>query len=115
MGARQWPVREECLLTVQMLLWVFKSLEGDCGMDRVLQCCLLTPFQEGTHHKLVAQKNSKFCKQGGKLDYSRYSQVSLLTLRYHWQTLSISFFLEMAIAKVLSFTLTIDYRSNLMF
>ena len=42
---------------------------------------------------------SKYCKQGGKLDYSRYSQVSLLTLRYHWQTLSISFSLEMVIAK----------------
>ena len=30
----------------------------------------------------------KFCKQGGKLDYNRYSQVhvSLLTLCYHWQS-----------------------------
>ena len=31
--------------------------------------------------------SSKLCKHGGKLDYSRYSQVSLLTLCYHWQTL----------------------------
>ena len=33
-------------------------------------------------------KKYKFCKQGGKLDYSRYSQVhvSLLTLCYHWQS-----------------------------
>ena len=28
----------------------------------------------------------KFCKPGGKLDYSRYSQVSLLTLCHHWKT-----------------------------
>ena len=56
----------------------------------------LTPFQEGTHHKLSSGKKSKFCKQGdGKLDYSRYSEVSLLTLYYHWQT----FLLEMVIAK----------------
>ena len=42
---------------------------------------VLTPLQEGTHHKLLAQeKKSKFCKQGGNLDYSRYSQVNLLTL-----------------------------------
>ena len=40
-----------------------------------------------------------FCKQGGKLHYSRYSEVSLLILYYHWQTLSISFLLEIAIAK----------------
>ena len=47
----------------------------------------LTPLQEGTHHKLFSEENkSKFCKQSGKLDYSRYSQVSLLTLCYHWQT-----------------------------
>ena len=37
---------------------------------------------------LLAQEKYKFCKQGGKLDYSRYSQVhvSLLTLCYHWQS-----------------------------
>ena len=31
---------------------------------------------------LLAQEKYKFCKQGGKLDYSRYSQVhlSLLTV-----------------------------------
>ena len=28
-----------------------KSLEGDCGMDKVPRCRLLTPFQEGTHNK----------------------------------------------------------------
>ena len=33
------------------------------------------------------------------MDYSRYSEVSLLTLYYHWQTLSISFLSEMVIAK----------------
>ena len=28
-----------------------KSLEGDCGMDKVPRYCLLTLFQEGTHNK----------------------------------------------------------------
>ena len=45
------------------------------------------------------RKKSKFCKQCGKLDYSGYSEVSLLTLYYHWLTLSISFLLEKVIAK----------------
>ena len=27
-------------------------------MDRVPQCRLLTPFQEGTHHKLLAQEKN---------------------------------------------------------
>ena len=27
-------------------------------MDRVPQCHLLTPFQEGTHHKLLAQEKN---------------------------------------------------------
>ena len=49
------------------------------------------------------KKKSKFCKQGSKLDYSRYSQVSLLTLCYHWQTLRISYSLEMAIVKFTSY------------
>ena len=35
-----------------------KSLEGDCGMDRVPQCRLLTPFQEGTHQKLFSQEKN---------------------------------------------------------
>ena len=48
-------------------------------MGRVPQCHLLTPFQEGTYIKLLAQeKKYKFCKQGGKQDYSSYSQVTLL-------------------------------------
>ena len=33
----------------------------------------------------------KILQASGKLDYSRYSQVSLLTLCDHWQTLSNSF------------------------
>ena len=61
-------------------------------MDSVRRCI----FDEGTHQLRI---KSKFCKQSGKLDYSRYSEVSLLTLYYHWQTLSISFLLEMVIAK----------------
>ena len=37
------------------------------------------PFQDGTYNKLLAQeKKSIFCKQGGKQDYSSYSQVTLL-------------------------------------
>ena len=46
------------------------------------------------------KKKSKFCN---KLDYSRYSQVSLLTLCYHWQTLRISYSLEMTIVKFTSY------------
>ena len=38
----------------------YKSLEGDCGMDKVPRCCFLTPFQEGTHNK---SEKYKFCKQ----------------------------------------------------
>ena len=45
--ARRWPVIEERLLTVHTRE-SSKSLEGDCGMDRVRQCLLLTLFQEGT-------------------------------------------------------------------
>ena len=56
--ARRWPVRAECLLTVHIL---FKSLEDDYGMDRVPRCHLLTPFQEGIHHKLVAQEKNQNC------------------------------------------------------
>ena len=47
----QWPVSEERLLTVHTYCESSKSLEGDCGMDKVPQCCLLTPFEEGTHNK----------------------------------------------------------------
>ena len=54
-----------------------KSLEGDCGMDKVPRCRLLMPFEEGTHNK--SEKKYKFCKQCGRLNYSRYSHVSLLT------------------------------------
>ena len=55
--------------------------------------CDVPPFNiisRNSYQKLFFQEKiffSKFCKQGGKLDYSRYSQVSLLTLCYHWQTL----------------------------
>ena len=63
--ARGWPVREGCLLTVHTLCESSISLEGNCSMDRVRRRRLLTPFQEG--------EKSKFCKQGAKLDYSRYS------------------------------------------
>ena len=94
------PISEEHLLSVHAYCESSKSLEGDCGMDKVPRCCLLTPFQECTHSKLVAQeKNNKFSKQCGRLNCSRYSHVSLLTLCYHWQTISISFLLEMVIAK----------------
>ena len=49
--ARRWLTREERLITVHMIWESSKSLEGDCGMDRVPQCRLLMPFQEGTYHK----------------------------------------------------------------
>ena len=49
-----------------------KSMEGDHGKNR-LPRCLLTSFQNGAQHKFFFQEK-KFCKQVGKLDYSRYSQ-----------------------------------------
>ena len=88
MDTRRSPIREERLLTVHSLL-SSKSLESDCGRDKVQQCHLLMLFQEGPHQKLLPPFNvisrrstteifvsrktlsSKFCKQG-KLDYSRY-------------------------------------------
>ena len=54
-----------------------KSLEGDCGMDGVALDRLLTPLQEGTY-RIVNQEKKNFCKQGGKMDYSKCSQQSLL-------------------------------------
>ena len=45
------------------------------------RCHLLTSFQEGPCQKIFFQEKSKFCKQGGKLDYSRYlSQAFLLVV-----------------------------------
>ena len=65
---------------------------------------------------------SNLCKQGGKLDYSRYSQVSLLTLCYHLKTLSNSFYIRngncqrllslSAILYKLPFNSTVAYHSN---
>ena len=52
-----------------------------------------------TQELLVHEKKSKFCKQCVRLNYSRYSHESLLTLCDHWQTISILFLLEMVIAK----------------
>ena len=48
-------VRNVCLLYTRYCE-SSKSLEGDCGMDKVPRCCLLKPFQEGTHNKLLAQE-----------------------------------------------------------
>ena len=51
----------------------------------------LTSFQEGPHQN-GSFKNffpSKFCKQDGKKDYSRYCQVAIFINL--WQTLSNSF------------------------
>ena len=31
------------------------NLEVDCGRDRVRQCRLLTPYQDGPHQKLFSQ------------------------------------------------------------
>ena len=60
-------------------------------MDRVSRFHLLMPFQEGTHQKLLSQEKIQILQARWQLDYIRYSQVSLLTLCYHWQNLSISF------------------------
>ena len=53
-----------------------KSLECDCGMDSVQRCRFLSHFKK-VHTFVSSGKKSKFCKQGGKLDYSRYSEAYL--------------------------------------
>ena len=65
-------------------------------MDKVPRCCLLTPFQEGTHNK---SEKYKFCKQCDRLNYSRYFQVSLLTFVITGKLLASHYLLEMVIAK----------------
>ena len=35
------------------------NLEGDCHMDRVRGCRLLTPYQDGLHQKLFSQAKIK--------------------------------------------------------
>ena len=81
------------MLTVQIILSLLKArkvtvigiecddaalegLEGDRGRDIVQWCHLLTSFQEGPHQKLFFQGKNIFCKQDGKLYYSRICQVS---------------------------------------
>ena len=66
-------------------------------MDKVPRCRLLTQFQEGTHHKLLAQEKNLNSEK--VMWQTRYPHVSLLTLCYYWQTISISFLLEIVIAK----------------
>ena len=69
-------------------------------MDRVRRCRLLTPLQDGTHHKLLAQeKNLNSASKVANWIIVYILNYLLLTLYYHWQTLSISLLLEMVIAK----------------
>ena len=93
------PLERNISICTLIIVSLLKAWKVTVVRDRVLRCSLVTSFQEGPHQKLFFQGSLSFCKQGGKLDYSRYSQVSLLTLCYHWQTLRISFLLEMMIAK----------------
>ena len=44
-------------------------------MDKVPRWRLLRPFQEGTHNN--KSEKYKFCKQCGRLNYSRYSHVHI--------------------------------------
>ena len=56
-GRLEVAIGEERLLTVYTRYCESsKSLEGDCGMDKVPRCRLLMPFQEGTHNKLLAKE-----------------------------------------------------------
>ena len=52
MDARRWPVREERLLTVphycELKAWKVTVVW--------IECHFLTPFQEGTQNKLLAQE-----------------------------------------------------------
>ena len=67
------------LLTVHTYCESSKSLEGDCGMDRVPRCRLLTPFKEGTHLKLLAQeKNLNSASKVVTVDILKYFNYCLL-------------------------------------
>ena len=87
--AWRWPISELYTCYCESS----KSLEGDCGMDKVPRCRHFKNI-----HTTINQKKYKFCKQCGRLNYSRYSHVSLLTFVIT-KTISISFLLEMVIAK----------------
>ena len=77
-----------CTLIIVSLLKAWKATV--VGIE-----CPMPPFNI-ISSRSTPEIISKFCEQGGKLNYSRYSQVSLLTLCYHWKTLSN---LEMSITK----------------
>ena len=48
------------------------NLEVDCGRDRVRRYRLLTPIKMVRSRNCSLKQKSKFFKQDGKLDYSKY-------------------------------------------
>ena len=72
---------------------VIVSLLKACNVAVVGIECGDAPFNKKVHNRNCSFKEKSYKQNGGKLDYSRYCQVSLLTLSYHWQTLSNSFFI----------------------
>ena len=48
------------------------NLEVDCGRDRVRRCSLLTPIKIVRTRNCSLKIKSKFFKQDGKLEYSKY-------------------------------------------
>ena len=77
MDARQWPVREERLLTVHSVVGFLKAWK--VTVVRKSATMPLFNSRRSTLEIVLSRKNlfSKFCKQGDKLDYSKHSQVTL--------------------------------------
>ena len=48
------------------------NLEVDCGRDRVRLCRLLMPIKMVRTRNCSLKQKSKFFKQDGKLDYSKF-------------------------------------------
>ena len=78
--ARRWPVREELLLSTHVIVNLLKAWKVTVVWIECHDDVFFNTFQDGTNQIVSSRKKSKFCKQGGKLDYSRYSQVSLLKI-----------------------------------
>ena len=51
-----WSIREERLLIVHVIVSLLKAWKVTVVWKP--RCRLFTPFQEGTHHKLLAQEKS---------------------------------------------------------
>ena len=96
--ARRWPIREECLLTTPIIMSLLKAWKMTVVWIDVTMPSFNAISRRYTINCSLMKMFSKFCKQGGKLEYSRYSQVSLLTINL-MISLANTILLEKVIAK----------------